>query len=1036
MSTDLTNRGVLFNFSYAPGTRQEVIDGFEKAGSLWSAQLADTYVDDKSFSDKSTQINIYINFAALADDSALGGARPGMVRVDYNKFLTAAFQDLTSIDDLIAFRSLQVQSNDKGFAEGVLAGFGINKYNTDLQNRQALTNLGLTARSDISIQNQSQALFNQLTPEKLTQLNRANVQFDSNQFNLLVSATNQVKFSFKEGQGLATTSGAVLDNNGSDNNKKIWLTRANAKALNLLKGDDTTFDGELTFSNAMLGAGDTITSFSTWLSSNPGSAWNANQSIWDFSRVYSNTAGVAANKFDFLSVATHEIGHILGFTSGTDAFSMINSVIAGSGLSPVDEKDIAYTAPMDLFRYSDTSKQLGVFDWSTTAGEKYFSIDGGKTRLADFAKGEGDDDYQGSHWANQPLNPLGIMNPTMNRGQILNISNLDLQLLDVIGWDRSTTSFLSNQKGLNLGTGAVGSQLSDKVSQIGLDWSNLNNLLTKPTAQLVTDLSQELAAISPYQQTALSTDLQTNQTQLKAEQDALKIQQGLVSTQLATAQKNLSTQQSTLSTLQKSVFDLQISLQVAQNKLLTAQTSLQTASASKQSSIQAQIASLQTQKSSLQSQLQGKQTQFSNQQQVVGDAQTQINNLQTQLAGLQTTLSIDALTAKVSDLQNKLKILNSLSSDGLKLSQTADSYTIKTKLDSLKSGLDLKLQNLTLVGDGSRRTQEQQKVLAQVVKMAQDQEKLWNQLVANYELALFSGVKAQVTGWLSETPAQLKVRMETATAHQLASLLQLADQDTSGQGWATKVQQATMLLAQVDAKTAEEAWRKAAKELPKLLENSGPDNPLSGSRTSSSSTAYRFWQMGNPNFLDPSAYSDQGAYVVGVENADLNMHFYSTNGESQNTPKILSLPHGDAPHSWQTGVGRAQEVQNIVEQVVKVALKQESLWNQPVTHHEWVLSSGLKSQVTNWLSNPSDNTPDPLKVSTKTTSPLQLKTFLQLTNPEQRIQGQGSVVKMKQITRLLAQGDTKTENKGGQQPAKELSKLAGDANLDNPFLVL
>ena len=64
----------------------------------------------------------------------------------------------------------------------------------------------------------------------------------------------------------------------------------------------------------------------------------------------------------------------------------------------------------------------------------YFSIDAGATNLATFATGRynGDGD-QASHWKDS-LN-LGQMDPTLGPAQLSPISNLDVQALDVIGYD-------------------------------------------------------------------------------------------------------------------------------------------------------------------------------------------------------------------------------------------------------------------------------------------------------------------------------------------------------------------------------------------------------------------------------------------------------------------------------------------------------------------------------------------------------------------------------------------------------------------------
>ena len=75
-------------------------------------------------------------------------------------------------------------------------------------------------------------------------------------------------------------------------NDKMHITRANLKALNIIKADDKKLDGYIVIND---------------LSSVNSVEWN-----------YDYLGGAKAGTIDFLSTATHEIGHVLGFISGTD----------------------------------------------------------------------------------------------------------------------------------------------------------------------------------------------------------------------------------------------------------------------------------------------------------------------------------------------------------------------------------------------------------------------------------------------------------------------------------------------------------------------------------------------------------------------------------------------------------------------------------------------------------------------------------------------------------------------------------------------
>ncbi len=230
---------------------------------------------------------------------------------------------------------------------------------------------------------------------------------------------------------------ALIDGTESEENSKLRMTRANAKAVGMINTDQKALDGVILMSN--------LTHESV--------GWN-----------YDYTGDtVPSNTLDFLSVAIHEIGHILGFVSGVDDPGVLK-VGAGDdddddGLGGDDDegsflRDSAN--PLDMFRYTDQSKTDGVIDLSV-GGNPFFSIDGGETELGEFATGEntwlGGDGDQASHWKQQD-GALGMMEPVIKAGERREFSNLDLLAMDVIGWDRQTSDIdlpaLQNQAKENL----------------------------------------------------------------------------------------------------------------------------------------------------------------------------------------------------------------------------------------------------------------------------------------------------------------------------------------------------------------------------------------------------------------------------------------------------------------------------------------------------------------------------------------------------------------------------------------------------------
>lgn len=208
------------------------------------------------------------------------------------------------------------------------------------------------------------------------------------------------------------------------------LTRANAKAIGAINPHKSGLDGYILMSDL----------------SGSSASWNydlANDSVND-------------NSLDYLSVATHEIGHILGFVSGVDQididkYSDWNSLWSdyadrGDGVQGRMDEILDYATPLDMFRYSSKSKQAdmnnlfyNVIDFSTSQ-QAYFSLDGGDTLMYQLAQGQDDnegwgDGYQASHWKQKNSDRIGIMDPLIDLGQRRQISNRDMVAFDVIGYD-------------------------------------------------------------------------------------------------------------------------------------------------------------------------------------------------------------------------------------------------------------------------------------------------------------------------------------------------------------------------------------------------------------------------------------------------------------------------------------------------------------------------------------------------------------------------------------------------------------------------
>jgi hypothetical protein len=141
--------------------------------------------------------------------------------------------------------------------------------------------------------------------------------------------------------------------------------------------------------------------------------------------------GIGANRIDFDSVATHEIGHVLGFDSNTGYKELVRS-------APVA------VSVWDLFRFRPGTT-LDLF----TSAERILSSGGNQTFFDGTQElalstgrpdGTGGDREQASHWKDDRLTGqfIGIMDPTLADGVRETISDKDIAALKSFGYTVSS----------------------------------------------------------------------------------------------------------------------------------------------------------------------------------------------------------------------------------------------------------------------------------------------------------------------------------------------------------------------------------------------------------------------------------------------------------------------------------------------------------------------------------------------------------------------------------------------------------------------
>jgi hypothetical protein len=223
------------------------------------------------------------------------------------------------------------------------------------------------------------------------------------------------------GAGGYTDTATRVDADGSINNVALAVTKASAKAMGATRDVNgalinySSSDASVTFSDA-------------------------------FEFDFDPTDGIDANAFDFIGVAIHEIGHTLGFISGVDTYDAFTApgatdpIVRNAQGQPIATglEGFVVGSQLDLFRYSSAN----TLDWSTQ-NTPYFSIDRGQSQLfgdSRFSTGVlNGDARQASHWKDSVrADPqLGVMDPTSGRGQLQEVTALDLAAFDAIGWNTS-----------------------------------------------------------------------------------------------------------------------------------------------------------------------------------------------------------------------------------------------------------------------------------------------------------------------------------------------------------------------------------------------------------------------------------------------------------------------------------------------------------------------------------------------------------------------------------------------------------------------
>jgi hypothetical protein len=152
----------------------------------------------------------------------------------------------------------------------------------------------------------------------------------------------------------------------------------------------------------------------------------------NFAFDFDNSNGVTAGQLDFETVASHEIGHALGFTSVVD---QLDTTVNPSSVQ---------LHVLDLFRFSSSgagedpsnASEFTTFPRNLVPGEDASFDDTTNEYRMSTGRVNGDGN-QASHWKDDALTgiDIGIMDPNLAPGQFKLPTDADFRAFDLIGWD-------------------------------------------------------------------------------------------------------------------------------------------------------------------------------------------------------------------------------------------------------------------------------------------------------------------------------------------------------------------------------------------------------------------------------------------------------------------------------------------------------------------------------------------------------------------------------------------------------------------------
>ena len=195
--------------------------------------------------------------------------------------------------------------------------------------------------------------------------------------------------------------------------------------------------------------------------------------------------GIDPGKYDFEGVASHEIGHILGFVSA----------VGQRELNP--KCDLAVTV-WDLFRLRPGASMgtLGTADRILSSGGAQVFYEGNSELQLSTGRPDGtsEDGLQPSHWRDDSVvgERIGIMDPTIATGVRQTVTLNDLAALDLFGY--TLQPFGNNQPSL----GALAADLNGDVLTVTGAASDADGDVVQAQAQFLDQKGQSVGQTAPF----------------------------------------------------------------------------------------------------------------------------------------------------------------------------------------------------------------------------------------------------------------------------------------------------------------------------------------------------------------------------------------------------------------------------------------------------------------------------------------------------------------------------------------------------------